>query len=87
MTSDILVVMEYTFSWTMFFIGMLIVGASVALIVWYQPIADSFGYGVTSYERFRLYGILGCLLGFIVMLNVHTLLLYWAFGLFFGNKR
>ena len=79
--------MVYTFSWSAFFIGGLILLGGAALVVWYRQIADTLGHGTVSYERYRLYGLLACLLGFIIMFNLHSLLLNWFFGLFFGNKN
>lgn len=79
--------MDYTFSWSWFGIGILVLLAGVALTVWYRQIADMFGSGVSSYERFRMWGLIGCLLGFVVMLNIHTLLLGWFFSLLFGGQQ
>lgn len=78
--------MEYTFSWGTFFVGALILLLGAALIIWYRPIADNLGRGVSSYDRYRLAGIIGCVLGFIVMLNLHSLILGWFFGMFFGGS-
>ena len=75
--------MDYEFSIGSFFIGLLIVVIGVAFVRWYQPIADNLGSGVASYDRFRLWALITCAVGFIVMLNVHILLLRWIFGLFF----
>ena len=77
--------MTYYFSWNWFFIGIVVLAAGVALTVWYRPIADSIASGVSSYEKFRLYGLIACLLGFVVMLNLHTMLLNWFFGMLFGG--
>ena len=78
--------MDYTFSWSWFGIGMLVLFAGAALVVWYRPIADNFGSGVSSYERYRLYGLIACGLGLLVMLNIHTLLLQWFFGMLFHDN-
>ena len=67
--------MEYVFSWGAFGIGILILLAGAALTIWYRPIADNFGSGVVSYERYRMWGLITVVVGFLVMLNVHTLLL------------
>ena len=72
--------MEYTFSWGWLGIGVLILLAGAALTVWYRPIADNFGSGVVSYERFRLWGLIGVGVGILVMLNLHILLLGWMLG-------
>jgi len=67
--------MEYVFSWSWFFIGALVAAAGVALVVWYRPIADTMGSGVSSYEQFKFWGLIGTLVGLVMMLNLHTLLL------------
>jgi hypothetical protein len=85
MTSVIMTYMIYTFSWGWFFIGIIVLAASVALTVWYRVIADNFGNGVSSYDRYRLWGLIGCGLGFIVMLNLHTYLLVLFFSQLFGR--
>jgi hypothetical protein len=78
--------MEYMFSWSWFFGGILVLLAGAALTIWYRQLADIFGSGVSSYERYRLYGLIACLLGIIVMLNLHTLLLQWFFGMLFSRS-
>ena len=77
--------MEYEFSWVWFFIGILILTSAGCLTVFYRQIANAIGSGVSSYERYRLYGLLGCFLGVAVMLNLHTLLLNWLFGMLFSR--
>jgi uncharacterized membrane protein YidH (DUF202 family) len=78
--------MEYEFSIGWFFTGLLILAAGVAFVRWYQPIADNMGSGVVSYERFKLWAFITCGVGFLVMLNLHTTLLRWFFGLFFPGS-
>ena len=85
MTSGIMKHMEYTFSWGWFAIGLLALLASVALTVWHRPIADNFGSGVVSYERYRLWGLIGCGLSLVFMLNLHTLFLSWFFSMLFDS--
>jgi hypothetical protein len=73
--------MIYAFSWGWFFIGLIVLAISVALTVWYRVVADNFGNGVSSYEQYRLWGLIGCGLGFVVMVNLHT----YVLGLFFSQ--
>ena len=75
--------MEYTFSWGAFFVGILILVAGAALTLWYRPIADNFGSGVSSYDRYRMWGLIACATGVVVMLNLHTLILTALLGSFF----
>jgi hypothetical protein len=74
--------MQYEFSIGSFFVGLLILAAGVAFVKWYQPIADNMGSGVASYERFKLWAFITCGVGFVVMVNLHTMLLTWIFDLF-----
>ncbi|MFZ1248779.1 MAG: hypothetical protein WAQ24_00475 [Candidatus Saccharimonadales bacterium] len=77
--------MDYSFSWSWFGTGIIVLLASAALVIWHRPVADNFGSGVSSYERYRLWGLIGCGVGLLTMLNVHTLLLGWFFGMLFGR--
>jgi hypothetical protein len=75
--------MTYEFSIGSFFVGLLILAVGVAFTKWYQPIANNFGSGVSSYDHYRLYALLTCGLGLIVMVNLHTMVLRWFFSLLF----
>jgi len=75
--------MGYEFSWASFGIGLLILAVGAALIAWHRPLADTMASGVSSYERFKFWGLIGCGLGIIVMLNLHVMILRWIFGAFF----
>jgi hypothetical protein len=77
--------MQYEFSIGSFFVGLLILAAGVAFVKWYQPIADNLGSGVASYDRFKLAAFITCGLGFVVMLNLHTMLLTWLFSSLFSR--
>ena len=77
--------MEYTFSWGWFLIGIIIIILGGLLTVYYRWVADNFGSGVGSYEKFRLYGLIACGIGFVVMVNLHTLILYVVFDSIFPN--
>lgn len=70
--------MEYTFSWGWFLVGIIILVLGGLLTRYYQWTADNFGGGLGSYERFKLAGLIGCGVGFVVMLNLHTLILYFV---------
>ena len=78
--------MTYTFSWTSFFIGLLILAAGAGLTIWHKQLADMFGGGVGSYSRYQLWGLIACGVGIIVMINLHAVLLTAFFGLFFGRS-
>ena len=67
--------MGYEFSIGSFFFGLLILIASVLLLRYHAWFADNFAGGVGSYERFKLFAVIGCGLGIVVMTNLHTLIL------------
>lgn len=73
----------YTFSIGWFFLGMLIMALSAAVVVFHRPLADNLASGVSSYERFKLWGLIGCGVGLLVMLNLHTLILGIIFDAIF----
>ena len=77
--------MEYEFSIGSFFLGLLILIAGVAFVRWHQAVADNFGGGVSSYDRYKLWAFITCGVGLIVMLNVHTTLFTWFFNSLFPH--
>jgi len=75
--------MNYEFTWGSFMVGILIIVAGALLTIYYQWIADNFGNGVGSYDRYRLYGVIACVLGFIVSINLHAMILRFALSSLF----
>lgn len=67
--------MDWNFSFGWFFTGVLILAAGTAITVFYQKIADNLAGGVTSYDKIKLVGIIIAALGFLIMANLHTLIL------------
>lgn len=67
--------MAYEFSFASFFLGFIIVTVGAAFMLWHQIIADNLGSGVSSYDRFKLWALITCVVGFIVMLNLHWFIL------------
>jgi uncharacterized membrane protein len=67
----------YEFSIGAFFLGFLILLVGVAFMRWHQWVADNFGDGVSSYDRYKLWALVTCVVGFVVMVNLHTPLLIW----------
>jgi len=78
--------MAYEFSLTWFFIGLIVLAIGVVFVRFHQWVADNFGIGVGSYERYKLYALLTCILGLIVMVNLHTMFLGWFFGMLFNRS-
>jgi hypothetical protein len=70
----------YEFSLGSFFVGLLILAAGVAFMRWHQWVADNFGGGVGSYEQSKLWALVTCGVGLIVMINMHAVILNWLFS-------
>jgi hypothetical protein len=77
--------MQYEFSLGSFFLGLIILAAGVAFVKWHQQIADNFGGGVSSYDRYKLWAFITCGVELIVMVNLHTMLLTWFFTMLFPH--
>jgi hypothetical protein len=75
----------YEFSIGSLFIGLLVLAAGVVFVRWYQWVADNLGSGVASYDRYRFYALITCGVGFVIMLNLHTLIFKWFFGYIFPS--
>ena len=73
----------YEFSFGSFFFGLVITLVGVAFMRWHQWIADNFGGGLGSYERYKLWALITCVVGFVVMSNIHYPILRWLVGLIF----
>ena len=73
----------YEFNIGTFFVGLLILIAGVAFVRWHQWVADNFGSGIGSYDRYKLWAFITCALGLVVMVNLHTMILTWFFSLLF----
>lgn len=67
--------MEYEFSlaWFLGGLGLTIVGALI--VIFYKVIANNLVNGVSSYEKVKLFGVLACLIGLVIMANLHIYLL------------
>jgi hypothetical protein len=70
----------YEFSLGSFFLGLLILAVGVAFMRWHQWVADNFGSGVSSYERYKFWALVTCFVGLIVMINLHVVILTWLLG-------
>jgi len=67
--------MTYEFSLGSFFVGLLILAIGVAFMLWHRVIADNFGSGASSYDRFKFWALMTCILGVIVSVNLHWFIL------------
>lgn len=77
--------MKYELSLGSLIVGILILLAGVIFMRFHQWIADNFGGGIGSYERYKLYALATCTLGLVVMVNLHTMILEWFFGMLFNR--
>ncbi|MBP5512524.1 hypothetical protein J6X90_04035 [Candidatus Saccharibacteria bacterium] len=67
--------MDWNFSIGWMITGAIILAASGAVVANYQKISDNMLSGVSSYDRVKFWGVIGCALGLAIMANLHTLLL------------
>ena len=75
----------YEFSLTSLVWGIIILMVGVIFVRYYQWVADNFGGGVGSYERYRFLALATCGLGFIVMSNLHVVILRALLGSLFPS--
>jgi len=77
--------MQYQFSVGAFFIGIIIVIVGAIWVRYYQWVADNFGSGVASYDRYRLYAILSVIFGLLTTVNLPIFLLGLIFNSVFNR--
>jgi hypothetical protein len=77
--------MEYEFSWTWFFVGLVVQAVGVLFVRYYRQVADNMGSGVASYDRFRIAAVATCAVGILMMFNLHSLIIGWLAKLIFGG--
>ena len=53
------------------------------VVIFHQKLADNLGGGVSSYERFKFWGLITCGVGFAIMLSLHTIPLNWLLNSLF----
>ena len=67
--------MDWNFSIGWFLLGLVIFIAGGAMVFFYKPISDNMASGVSSYQRVKFWGMVVAGIGFIIMVNLHTLIL------------
>ena len=67
--------MDWNFSFGWMFLGLLITVAGTLVVLFHRQIADNMAGGVSSYDKVKIFGIVAIGVGFLVMSNLHTLLL------------
>ncbi len=78
--------MEYTLSIGSFFLGLLIIAVSAAILFWYRQIAENMMSSTASYDKLRLWAVFGVIIGLLVMFNLHMFILGWLVGLVFHRS-
>jgi len=75
--------MEWKFSPLWLLIGIIVMALGIAIIVFYNKIADNLFNGVSDYEKTKRYGLIAIVVGLILMTNTHTTILYWLLSFVF----
>ena len=75
--------MSWEFSIGWFILGILILAAGAAIVVFYHQISYGIASGASSFDRVKLFGIVTCIVGLLIMANLHTALLNWLVSLIF----
>jgi uncharacterized membrane protein YjjB (DUF3815 family) len=80
-----MLLMEYEFSTAWFVAGFIVTCLGGLFMKYHQWVADNFGGGIGSYDRYKLAALITTVAGLIFMVNLHTVILAWIFsGLFSG---
>ena len=76
----------YKFDLGWFLWGVAILIAGILIIRFHMKIADSLASGVSSYNKTKLFGIIACGIGFLLMTNLHTNIILFIMHLIMPNK-
>jgi hypothetical protein len=74
----------YEFSTLALLWGIIIMALSAVFIRFHRPIANEIGGGLGSYEKYKLYGLIGVGFGILMMFNIPAFLLLLIASMFFG---
>lgn len=67
-----------------FFMGLLFLAVGAGIVVKYQWIAHNVATGgINSYDRVKLFGLVVCGVGLMLMTNLHMVILRWLVNLVF----
>lgn len=73
--SDIILCMDFTFSFGWMAGGIAIIAAGTAVVIFYKQIAEGLANGVSSYETVKKVGLIAVVVGMLVASNLHTFVL------------
>ena len=65
-------------------VGLVFLVAGLLLTRFYKQVADNLGSGASSYDRFKLVGIISAVAGLLIMFNLHVIILDFIANTFFG---
>ena len=74
----------YDFTIGALFVGLIVMAVGAAMVVFHQKLADNLGSGLSSYDRFRLAGLIVCGAGLVIALSLHTIPINWLLNALFG---
>ena len=67
----------YEFSISSFFVGIVVLIIGALMVVFHQKLADNLGSGLASYDKFKLWGLIVCGAGLVLITSLHTIPLNW----------
>jgi hypothetical protein len=77
--------MDFTFSFGWFFFGIVVLIVGILFVRFHQKVADEFGAGAASYDRYKLVALITCGVGMAIMFNLHILILEFIAHLIVPN--
>ena len=72
-----------TFNLGALFVGLIILITGGLMVIFHRPIAENIAHGVSDYDRIKLYGVITIAIGFLVMTNLHIVILSALVNLIF----
>ena len=78
-------VMEYSFSFGWFFVGILVTAAGALVVKFFQQVTNMIGRGVEFYDKVKLAGVIACAAGILIALNIHMFVIGFIVNLVFGG--
>lgn len=68
-----------------FFVGFIVIALGLVMVRYYKEIADMFGWGASSYDRYRIVAIVMTMIGVLMVFNLHTFIINSVLTLLFGG--
>lgn len=77
--------MHYSFNVPWFIVGIIVTAVGLALVRYYKEACDNFAWGAHSYQKCKLIGLATCMVGILMIFNLHSLLLSAIAHTFFSG--